>query len=44
MRPDVDAPLADLTFVLEFLLPALQHAQDDAAGPQPDRRAKASTA
>lgn len=40
LRPDVDAPLADLAFVLEFLIPALQHAQADAAaGSEPDRRA-----
>jgi len=31
LRPGVDAPQADLLFVYEFLLPALQHAQDDAA-------------
>ena len=30
LRPGVDAPQADLLFVYEFLLPALQHAQDDA--------------
>ena len=30
VRPGVDAPQADLLFVYEFLLPALQHAQDDA--------------
>ncbi len=36
LRPVVDAPLADLTFVLEFLLPALQHARDDAAAAEPD--------
>ena len=30
LRPGVDAPEADLLFVYEFLLPALQHAQDDA--------------
>lgn len=39
LRPGVDAPLADLSFVLEYLLPALQHAHDDAAGPGSDRRA-----
>ena len=31
LRPRVDAPQADLLFVYEFLLPALQHVQDDAA-------------
>ena len=31
LRPGVDAPQADLLFVYEFLLPALQHVQDDAA-------------
>lgn len=31
VRPGVDAPQADLLFVYEFLLPALQHARDDAA-------------
>lgn len=31
LRPGVDVPQADLLFVYEFLLPALQHAQDDAA-------------
>ena len=30
LRPGVDAPQADLLFVYEFLLRALQHAQDDA--------------
>ena len=30
LRPGIDAPQADLLFVYEFLLPALQHAQDDA--------------
>ena len=30
LRPGVDAPQADLLCVYEFLLPALQHAQDDA--------------
>ena len=27
LRPDVDAPLADLVLVMEYLAPALQHAQ-----------------
>ncbi len=40
LRPGVDAPLADLTFVLEFLLPALQHARDDAAAPGHDLQAE----
>ena len=31
LRPGVEAPQADLLFVYEFLLPALQHVQDDAA-------------
>lgn len=31
LRPGVDAPQADLLFVYEYLLPALQHAQADAA-------------
>ena len=30
LRPGVDVPQTDLLFVYEFLLPALQHAQDDA--------------
>ena len=39
LRPDVDAPLADLTFVLEYLLPALQHTHDDATGSKSNRQA-----
>ena len=42
LRPGVDAPLADLTFVLEFLLPALQHARADAAAPDLERQAEAA--
>ena len=38
LRPGIDAPLADLMFVLEYLLPALQHAHDDAAEPESNRR------
>ena len=30
LRPGVDAPQTDVLFVYEFLLPALQHAQNDA--------------
>lgn len=41
LRPGVDAPLEDLTFVLEFLLPALQHAHDTADS---DRRAQGGPA
>ena len=40
LRADVDAPLADLAFVLEYLLPALQHAHNDAAGPESSRLAE----
>ena len=40
VRPGIDVPLADLTFVLEFLLPALQHARDDAAVPALDVQAE----
>ena len=40
LRPGVDVPLADLTFVLEYLLPALQHTHNDAAGPEYNRLAE----
>ena len=43
LRPGVDAPLEDLASVLEFLLPALQHAHD-VAGADYDRRAQAGPA
>ena len=32
LRPDVDAPLADLVLVMAYLAPALQHAQADHDG------------